>query len=384
MVIKMTIEIDNDVPMPEDQVEFFEKPKPKRKTRGRKKKEEVFNPAKKLTESLKFLKPVQKKNGTVQQQYCSVGAHWAAASNEVMTIGVKIEEDLTACPHSLQFIEALSKTSEELSITQLSNTAICVASGSFRAVVPCVPMGSVEIATPDEPCAVIDDRIKDAFAFLAPITTDKAPDATFGGVWLKAGSAVATNGHLLAEYWHGIDLPPGMLIPKAAVTAVAKSKKPLSKLGFSNCSVTFWFEDESFIKTQLYENKYPLYEKLFEVEDLEPWDIPEEFFKAIKAIAAFTNNGTIIFKGGKIASTEIEHEASTYTIEGLPEGMAFNSKYLLAVEKQFKKAHFTENIKGTVVVFFGDNVRGVCMGVSLNEPEIAPVSEEIDDDDIPF
>ncbi len=373
---KMT-ELDKDIPLQTEAAKETEAPKTKH--RGRRKKSESINPAKGLAEALKFLKPVQKKTGSVQQQFCMISGNWAAASDEVMTIATKVEEDLSVCPQTAQFEEALKKTGEDLSITQLSQTALSVVSGAFKAVIPCVPFDNLSISAPDAPCAVIDDRLKEAFAVLAPLATEGAPNAAYASVLLQSGSAVATNGFMLVECWHGIDLPPGMLLPKAAVAAILKSGKPLAKFGYSGPSATFWFDDESFIKTQLYGERYPHYAPLFECEGLNPWPVPAEFFTAVRSIEAFTRNGVLYFENGKLASNELENEASTYIIEGLPEGMGFNAKYLLMVEKSFQSVHFDE--ASNKAFFFGENVRGVVMGIERTK---APLTDEDWDDMIPF
>lgn len=377
---KMT-ELDKDVQLPEeDQSETAPTP-PKKKHRARRKAQTKVTPAKSLLNALKFLKPVQKKAGTTQQQYCMITGNWAAASDEVMTIGTKVEEELTVCPQTTQFETALKKTGDDLSITQLSETSLSVVSGAFKALVPCVPFNQLSITAPDEPCADIDDRIKEAFAMLAPLATDGAPNAAYACVMLQSGSAVATNGHVLAEYWHGIDLPPGLLVPKAAVMAIIKAGKPLARFGFSGPSATFWFDDDSFIKTQLYGERFPNYQTVFSKEDLNPWPVPDEFFTAVRSIEAFTRNGVVYFENGKIASNELENEASTYIIEGLPEGMAFNAKYLLMVEKAFQNVDFDET--ANKAFFFGENVRGAIMGLTRETPSAEMTDEEIDDN-IPF
>jgi len=375
--------LDKDIPIPEDEDKVEAAPEPpKKKHRARRKAQSPVTPAKSLLNALKFLKPVQKKTGTTQQQFCMITGNWAAASDGVMTIATKVEEDLTACPQTTQFEEALKKTGDDLSISQLSQTSISVVSGAFRALVPCVPFDQLSISAPDEPCAEIDDRIKDAFAMLAPLATEGAPNAAYASVLLQSGSAVATNGHVLAEYWHGIDLPPGLLVPKAAVAAIVKAGKPLARFGYSGPSATFWFDDDSFIKTQLYGERFPNYAPLFECEGLNPWPVPEEFFQAVKSIQAFTRNGVVYFEEGKLASNELENEASTYIIEGLPEGMGFNSKYLLMVEKAFEKVHFEES--SNKAFFFGDNVRGIVMGVERHTQTEGPTDVDTFEDDIPF
>jgi hypothetical protein len=78
-----------------------------------------------------------------------------------------------------------------------------------------------------------------------------------------------------------------------------------------------------------------------------------------------------------------KEEASTYKIEGLPELMGFSAKLLLSVEHAFKKAHFAP--EANKVVFFGENLRGVLMGVDLKQQaSYNPTNSAEFDDDIPF
>ena len=388
----MTTQIDNNVPIPTDEAPTVEsapetkseaKPEaPKKKHRARRAKTTAVNPAASLLAALKFVAVAQKKAGTVQQQFGVISGNWAAASNGVLTVATKVEEDLSACPHTYQLIDALSKVGEELAITQLSPTSLAVVSGAFRALIPCVGFGDVGITGPDERCAVIDDRIKAAFEAVLPLATDGAQHAHLAAVLLRSGSAVATNGHVLAEYWHGIDLPP-MLIPKASAVAILKAGKALTGFGYSGPSATFWFEDDSFIKTQLFAEQFPNYQPLFNCEGLNPWPVPDEFYKAVRSIESFSRSGVVFFENGMLASNEQETEASTYKIEGLPEGMGFNAKYLLTVESSFKNVHFDES--SNKAFFFGENVRGVLMGIERNSatPYNAEANEE-DDNFPPF
>lgn len=380
----MTTQIDNNVPIPGEEAPAaapeVTKPKPKHRARRTK---ATANPAASLLAALKFVAVAQKKTGTVQQQFGMISGNWAAASNGVLTVATKVEEDLAACPHTYQLIDALSKVGEDLSITQLSPTSLAVVSGALRALIPCVGFGDLGISGPDERCAVIDDRIKSALECVLPLSTDGAQHAHFAAVLLQSGSAVATNGHLLAEYWHGIDLPP-MLIPKASAVAIVKAGKALTGFGYSGSAATFWFEDDSFIKTQLFAEQFPNYQPLFNCEGLNPWPVPEEFYKAVRSIESFSRSGIVYFENGVLASNEQETEASTYKIEGLPEGMGFNAKYLLMVESSFKNVHFDE--ASNKAFFFGENVRGVLMGIDRNSatPYNGETTEDQSEDDIPF
>lgn len=378
----MTIQIENGVSLPSEEP-------PKKKSRARKQAaapaKKTANPAASLIAALKFISPAQKKAGPTNVQFSHIAHNWAAACDGVLTIAAPVVEDLAACPNTLQFIDALSKAGDELSITQLNPSALAVSSGAFRALVPCVSFDEVPIFAPDPNIAVIDDRIKTALGAVMGLATDGAPNATFAAVLLEANSAVATNGHALLQYWHGLDLPPGMLIPKLSAAAIAKASKTLTGFGYSGPSATFWFEDGSFIKTQLFNEHYPNYDRVLQCDDLNPWPVPAEFFKAVRAVESFSHTGNVFFEGGAVLSQNDEG-ASTYKVEGLPERMGFNAKYLLMVEDAFKKAHFDPAEKK--VIFFGENMRGAIMGLDV-KAEVSytpkPTTGYDDmDDDIPF
>jgi len=363
-----TGEIVDSVPIPEET---------KKKPRARRaKKVEQSSAAASLLAALKFVSIAQKKAGTPTQQHCAISANWVAASNGVLMVAAKIEDDLIACPHTFQFIDALAKCGQELSITQLSETALSIMSDKFRAVVPCALPGQLELSAPDPEIAVIDDRIKAAFACIGGLATDGSPDAIKAAVLLRSCTAVATNGPSLMEYWHGVDLP-AMLVPKASAVAICKAEKKLRGLGFSGPSATFYFEDDSFIKTQLYNERYPNYQALLNVAS-NPWPLPDDFFKAVQAVESFSKNGIVYFDDCVISSREEVPEATTYKVEGLPNGMGFNAKFLLNVKHAMQTAHFDK--ESNKVYFFGESVRGVLMGVTLKVAQ----AHEFEKDDIPF
>ena len=332
--------------------------------RARKSIQEPAKLASSLIAALKFISVAQKKAGTVQQQYCMIAGHWALASNGIITAACKIEEDLNACPHTAQLTEALLKCGQELNITQLSVNVLSIKSDKFKALIPCINPIELQVNAPDNLIAPLDNRIKEGFEAITPVSTDGAQLAHYAGVLLQAGSMAATNGAVLLEFWHGLDLPPNLLIPKAAAVAIAKCEKNLTGFGYSSSSATFYFEDESFIKTQLFNERFPHYAALFP-DTPNAWPLPEGFFTAVKAIETFSLNGIVYFDKTGVSSREQESEASTYQIEGLPEDMAFNSKYLIMCEAAFKNVQFDK--PGKRVIFFSDKMRGAIATVNIDK-----------------
>ncbi len=364
-----------------DDVTITEVPAVK-KTRARKPKaEKRANPAANLIAALKFISIAQKKVGTVGQQFCLISNNWLVASNEILTVGTKIEEDLRACPHTIQLLEALSNCEDGLQIAQLSPTALAVTSGAFKALVPCVGMDAVSIPWPDPVCGSLNNKIKEALEAVCCLAVEGAEQAFKAAVLLQAQSAISTNGYAMLEAWHGIDLPPGLLLPKCAAQAIAKCNKDLAGFGFSNSSATFYFSDESFIKTQLFAEQYPNYKLILDKTLPKAFNLPTEFFKAVKAIEAFSENGILYFNNGHILSKDFSHEASTYKIDGLPNGMAFNAKYLLMLQHAIKKAVFIAESK--MIYFFNGEIRGCLMGVDWKQKAETTNTSDFDDD-IPF
>lgn len=352
-----------------------ETPKPKPRSRAKKataaKGKTAPNPAVGLIAAMKFLSPAQSKTGTVGETFCNICNKWAAASNGVLTIATPIEEDVEACPQWALFLDALNRVSGDMTLTAISSGMLAVTSGDFRGVVPCAPPDQVFISPPDEAAAVIDDRIKQAFEAVLKVPNEQSQQAVKAGILLQANSVVATNGAIIFEYWHGIDLPPNLLIPKAAAQAVVKSGKTLARLGFSQTSVTFWFEDYSFIKTQMFDAQYPEYEGVISCDYSAMWPVPEKFFEAVAAVSQFSENGNVYFKDGQIVSNLSDETPSFYRLDTLPDGEGFNGKYIAMIEGRAERILFGLSRNNVSALFFvGNNLRGCIAGLDKSAPRV--------------
>lgn len=321
------------------------------------------NGATSLIEALKFVSLAQNKEGPPGETHCVINGGRITALGSVFAAGHLIEDDLSACPHTARLLESLKKCGANLSITQLDSGRLSIKSDRFKAFIPCIPFGTLVQMEPDAPCADIDDRIKAGFEMVAPILSETAQHAHFAAALLQAGSIVGTNGHLLLEYWHGIDLPPGLLVPKATLHAISKVPKKLARFGFSQHSATFYFDDDSYIKTQLFSGGYPDHNVIFP-DNVNPWPLPEGFFAGIHKIQSLSDDKIVYFdESGLFVKDAQKNQAGAYEVQGLKAGLAFNMDYLTIVEESFKNVDF-EAGRGKAV-FFGGNVRGALMGINV-------------------
>ena len=316
-----------------------------------------------LLNALKFISLVQADEGQVYETHCILSNKAATAFNGVLAAGQIIEEDINICPHTLKLSAALARCGETLSITQLDNFRLSIKSENFKAVIACAnPMG-MTYAQPDAPTITINDNLKKGFDIVSVLVSDNSEHVVTASILLKANSMYSTNRHVMFEYWHGIDMPDEFAIPKAALIAVSKSGKTLEKMGYSDRTVTFWFTDGSWLRTQKYNDKWPNVNSILNI-NAHPQPIPINLFKGINAIKPFAEASSKIFiNEGQLATETLDNAGATYDIEGLPAGITVSYKYMQLIEAHALSIDFDVEKQKRYLYFCGENIRGVIMGM---------------------
>ncbi|QZA70468.1 DNA polymerase III sliding clamp [Erwinia phage AH03] len=325
-----------------------------------------------LHDALKFLFMAQKREGLPWETHCQLNNGMAMATNGILTVGHKIEEDISVAPHTETLMKALAKCGQTLSLTQHTESLLVIQSDKLRANIPCAELTSMPPLYPDKQVAALTPEISTAFGILAPLINESETRTGITGVLLQANTASATNGHAIIEYWHGIDLPPGLLVPRASALAVVKCSKTLSGLGFSDKSVTFYFDDESFIKTSLIDGKFPDIAKLFK-KDYNYLPLPELFYEGFDSVASFIDSetGSVMFHNEKIRTSMYDHKGASYEVEGLPdlaEGMGVSVKLVNLCRNAMTQADFKSESES--IQFIGEKTRGKIMLLKFRDTQI--------------
>lgn len=183
-------------------------------------------------------------------------------------------------------------------------------------------------------------------------------------VLMNGASVIATNRVMLVEYWHGLDLPPNVPLPKEFITALVKCKKNLTGFGYSNCSATFYFEDGSWLRTQLYSDEWPDVSRILNRE-ANLWTIDPNFFKALDAIAPFSEDGNAYSDLNLLKSHADEGAGASYECSGIPKGFVYPIKQLQIMKPYAKRVDWMANglhNSSYCLVFEGDKMRGVISG----------------------
>lgn len=312
-----------------------------------------------LAKALAFIKAAQIDKGLdlALKSHCRLANGYAVAFDGVLAIGHPIEEELNVCPHTFRLIDALKRCKTTLSITQLDGDKLVIKSGGFRAVIPCLNPAAIPYAVPDASVGVIDDTLKEGFALLNPIVSGAGATTIEASLLLQNNSMVATDRHVMLEYWHGINLPDGLAVPKAAITAVIKIARPLVGIGVSDRTITFHYEGGAWLRTQLYGEPWPDIGRVLNQGDPHvAKEVPPALFEAVEAVASFSPDGAIHTFDGAVSSHSTEGAGATYEMKGVTPGLCFGFKHLL-IAKNIAK---TIDLVGTsgISFFYGDRTRG--------------------------
>ena len=312
-----------------------------------------------LAAALDFIKLAQadKSNDLAAKTHCRLQGGYAVAFDGVLAMGHPIEEELAVCPHTYRLIDALSRCKKAMSVTQLDGEKLVIKSGNFRVVIPCLNPAAIPYAVPDPRAGDLTDELINGFAALNPVVTGNGQTVVESSLLVNNGSMVATDRMIMLEYWHGINLPDGLAIPKVAVAAVLKIRHKLVGVGVSDRTVTFHYENGAWLRTQLYAEPWPdVYSVLNRGDPHTATELPEAFFDAVDAVAPFNEGGSIYTTDSGLASHHTEGAGATYAVGGVPAGLSFTAKYLQMMKGYAKRVDLVGS--NGISFFYGDRVRG--------------------------
>lgn len=354
--------------------------------RGRGRPAKINTQAEELQSALNF---VACATGDLQywQKHVRMSGNFVVAYNGQVSAGHPIVEDLECNPHLDRTLSGLKKCGKSLTLAQTPAGKLSIKGDKLRALVDGLPTEDMPTVTPDPGCANVSDILKDAFKICGSLASEAGDHVVKASLLLEANVCSGTNRAALVQFWHGIDLPPAMVIPKVFAAAVAKQTLKLTGLGFGwdnqrgiVSSVTLYFENGAWIKTQTYVDRWPDVNAILDVKCF-PQPIPNGLFEGIAAVADFNENGWVTFADGKVQSHRSDQEGAQYDVPGLKPGLQFSGKLIGAI------SGFATTIDLTAVpnraFFFGENIRGAVMGIIEHSsgPAREPEADNQDDNE---
>lgn len=348
--------------------------------RGRPKKPAASAP---LVEALDFI-AVGTADFQHWQKFIHLRGNMAVAFNGQIAAGHPIAEELTLCPQLDKFKIALNRCGKSLTISETPTGQISVKGDKLRALVQCLAPEDVPTIQPDPMIVPVGEIIKETFKVCGALASEAAERVMEASLLLEANSCTGTNGAAILQHWHGVDLPPAMVLPKLFTAGVAKQTKPLAGFGFSwnadntqVASVTFWFEGGAWIKAQCYADKWQDVNNVLNVHSV-PIETQGDLFEAIEAVSHFNEDGFVTFAEGKVMSHDTDAVGAQFPVKGLAGGKKFNGKLIKLVAPYAAKIDLTSYPDRAF--FFGGTpenpVRGAIMGLKAIVTESEPQEPE--------
>lgn len=348
--------------------------------RGRKPKAETNKAVAGLLDALKFIEPASSDIGDIVLTHCGfMGNGYVAQFNRLIMLAAKVDTDIIAYPNTKRLIAVLSKCDEPTQITQLDNNRLGIKAGKFSAIVPCVEPGMIAFTPPDPPQGAINDSVLASLGIVGVNVKENAPRMVQASVLLRNNSAVSTDGVIIFESWHGTPMPE-VCLPKVFVTMLLNIKKKATHCGISATTFTVHFEDGSFIRTQLYTDKYPDVDRVLNSPSNQ-MPIPPEFWPAVEKLASMRNETNDIYfnaKGEKLQTDMSDGVGASYEYNHpMPDGIVFNIELLRRFAPHAKTADFGTGPGNGMGAFYGDNFRGMLMQKRINreQPPASPQTE---------
>jgi hypothetical protein len=296
--------------------------------------------------------------------YVTVKDGLLMSENETFAVGMPVDTPLDMALHGEKLQAALEQCGDNFQMVQVGKQELSITSGKFRAVIPILETEMVRQSTPDEWIGIIHNDLANGFKAVSKGCTGKGDRTIHQCVHLQANSITSTNGGFAIEFWHGIDLPQNLLIPKKSVDAITKLEKSMRGFGYNpDISATFYYDDYSFIRTRLYAGEWPsnmrtLFDQNMQGEFVPLWD---GFAPAMKALHKFVEDDRLFFHDGKLATGKSLEHCASYDVPTLRGQQAFAESYwraLLPYIKQVKLGATAAN----PTAFIGSNIRGLIMG----------------------
>ncbi len=325
-----------------------------------------------MLDELKFVQgAVGKTDMVAQMTHFCIENRQIRATNGRITIGAPIACDLTVRPKADKFVAAITQAEGTVSLTVNQASKLVVKSGKMNVRIDCLNE-DFYYPRPEGIARPIDgEGLRKALDTLRPLVAERrAPQEWAKGVLLRGGSAFATNGHAVGQYWIGGDFPAEVVIPQDTVTELLRIKAAPLHVQIDKNSMTFHFEGQKWIRTVLLAAHWPdnkAIEAMFQKARGQYVPIPKEAFETAKKLKKYIeDDGYFYMDRGEFRSHLGGDEGATISLDFAPGLFKLKLQDFLDMEEFATEIEFNEFGKSTPLFLRGGMFRGAVQTANPN------------------
>lgn len=283
--------------------------------------------------------------------------------NGMIALCSPIPFDISCKPKAEPLVKAIGNCSDTVALALTPAGRLSIKSGKFKAFIDCHPDEATLHPMPEGEHVGIDGQaLLQALKTVAPFIGDDASRPWSNGVLLLGQSAFATNNITLVEYWTGFSAPMPLNLPRAAVKEILRINEAPTDVQVAETSITFHFEGGRWLRSQLFETKWPDLTRVLSAES-KPVPLDPKLFEALKNLKPFTDKmGRILFKGnGLIATHDDDAEGAGYELDNFDHSGIYQIEMLGLLEGVVQSIDWSTY--PAPCMFFGDRLRGAIVGM---------------------
>jgi hypothetical protein len=253
--------------------------------------------------------------------------------NGTLALSSPIDFNISCKPKAETLIKAIANCEDTIQLALTPAGRLSIKSGVFKAFVDCFNNEETPHVEPE------GDRVDfDGEAFfqgikaVSPFIGADASRLWAQGILFKDKSLFATNNIILVQYWIGVAFPHVVNIPKPAIKEMLRINEPPIYCQIAENSITFHYEGERWLRTQLYNIEWPNLSKILDAPSKQS-AFDNDVFKALDVIKPFIDKmGSVYFKEGNVSTHEQADDGASYAVPSMVNEGRFNHTMLSLLE----------------------------------------------------
>lgn len=286
--------------------------------------------------------------------------------NGIISLSSPIDVDLDVFPNAVKMLAAIRACPETITLNMTPAGKLSIRSGKFRSYVDCLAEQSATFVDPGGDEIDVGPQFLAGIRALAPVMGIDASRPWAMGIRIQSQTMLATNNVMLAEYWHGTDLPFDVVIPDVCITELLRINEHPEKVQVTEHSISFLFSGGRWMRSSLIEGSGWPSAKMDEILSLstgEQVEFSEGFFEAIATLKPFLGEaGTVFLSSDGVSTSQHDGEGTSVEVAatGQVEMQAYHHRQLTLLGQVAKTIDWTAYPRPCM--FRGERLRGALVG----------------------